>query len=1089
MKTHFLFFAFFLLPLVKGSTAQDLQLTFNRVAPPTGLHPGSKACVQDAQGYMWIGTYQAPLRRYDGYHYTFYSNNPLDSNSLAQDWVEALCAGRNGIIWIGTAEHGLDRFDPATGNFKHFRSNLKDSNSLTSDYIKALLEDREGILWIGTEKGLNRYDPKTGKFQHYYHDANDTSSLSCNEVMKIYEDRQGTIWIGTGDVWSFLRNKPDEGGLNRLDKKTGKFIRYVHNSKNPHSLINNKVKAIFEDSRGIFWVGTAGDGLHTMNRTNGTFERHLYTPANPEKLSRPAQKKIRPEVADHITFIIEDAAGAIWIGTFGNGLNRYDPKTKSVTHFPLFKDPVSGMLLEVPWWACTSRDGMLWIGYFRGIYRIDPLKKNIPYFATGTAVVAICEDKFGDLWYGTDEGVVRKNLRNGIGQHFVYDPNNPHSLSSNRIEAIYEEHQGELWVGTDKGLGLLNRKTGTFSRYRFNSNKDDSLINQGVGSVYEDAQGSFWLGIHDDLIRINRQEHTIVTHYRHNPEDTNSLSKGEVLLIYEDKGGNLWLATFGGTLNRLSLKTGKVQRFLNSTNIHSLWQDSEGLMWVGTSIGLYRSNAALNSFSRFDGPNSELSGNMIVNGVMEDNQKNLWINASAGICRLNRQRNKVAIFSRNEDPTWYNGTGCYKGKSGELFFGGGSGYFIFSPEQLKENTKPPLIVINELRLADALTKNSKKNPLKIPLSEAKEIRLKHNQNSFSLSFAGIHYSKPEENQHLFILEGLDNTWRKAGEEKTAYYYNVLPGRYTFRVKAASSDGLWAEKSIVVFIAPPWYSTWWAYTIYVLVFSIALWSFVKWRERALKKEKVLLEEKVAIRTHELQDEKEKVEDTLSELKTTQTQLIHSEKTASISKLQQAMLNERLRISRELHDDIGSTLSGIVLYSHLAENQVHALQPGEAEKSLVTIQQSANEMVNRLNDIVWAVNPEHNSLKKLMQKLEEYAMEIAVVKNIKVEMNTPESLTQLQLPVESLHNIYLFGKEAINNAVKYSHASLLELSVQHFDHVIEFTIMDNGKGFDMATVKKGNGLMNMQKRADEAAAILSIQSVSQQGTLISFQCNIT
>ncbi len=280
------------------------------------------------------------------------------------------------------------------------------------------------------------------------------------------------------------------------------------------------------------------------------------------------------------------------------------------------------------------------------------------------------------------------------------------------------------------------------------------------------------------------------------------------------------------------------------------------------------------------------------------------------------------------------------------------------------------------------------------------------------------------------------------------------------------------------IFPPLWKTWWAYISYILVFLVALAVFIERREKNLRKEKLLLEEKVTIRTHELKGEKEKVESTLTKLKTLQAQLVETEKT-----------NERLRISRELHDDIGGTLSGIVLYSHLAENQVVTQKAGEAKNSLNIIQQSANDMVNRLNDIVWAINPEHNSLKNLIQKLEEYAREMAIVKNIKVQVNAPEWLAQIQLPVESRHNIYLFGKEAINNAVKYSHASLLELSVSHFEDIIELTIKDNGQGFDLATVTKGNGLINMQKRADEAAAMLSLQSVPQQGTVISLKCKIT
>jgi two-component system sensor histidine kinase UhpB len=175
--------------------------------------------------------------------------------------------------------------------------------------------------------------------------------------------------------------------------------------------------------------------------------------------------------------------------------------------------------------------------------------------------------------------------------------------------------------------------------------------------------------------------------------------------------------------------------------------------------------------------------------------------------------------------------------------------------------------------------------------------------------------------------------------------------------------------------------------------------------------------------------------------------------------------------------------------MAEEQVNAGKADQVENSLNTIQQSANDMVNRLNDLVWAINPEYNSVKNLMQKLEEYAMEMAMAKNIKVKVNSTETWNAIQLPVESHHNIYLLGKEAINNAVKYSHASLLELNVHNYDHIIEFAIKDNGKGFDPTKVKKGNGLLNMHKRAEDAAAILSVKSTVSEGTVISLKCKIT
>ena len=819
------------------------KLEFNQIPPPTGLHPGTVSGVQDLNGYMWIGTYQSALRRYDGYKYKLYTNDPQNPNSMAGNWMESLYADRNGFIWIGTLGQGLDRLDPATGNFIHHRFDPDNKNSLSNDTVRTILEDREGMLWIGTQDGLNRFNPQTGEFTRYVHQIDDPYSLSCNRVMKVYEDRQGIIWVGTGSVWDGQGGETDEGGLNRFDKETGKFFRYLHDPDNPTSLIDNKVKAIFEDSRGTFWVGTAGDGLHIMDRVNGTFQRHLYDPLRPNKLSRPPQKKIRPHADDHITFIIEDATGAIWIGTFGNGLNRVDPKTREVTHYPNFKDPESGLEMEVPWWACVTRDGMLWIGYWRGLYRVDPLPKNIPYFSTGTPVTQILTDRTGALWYGSDDGLVRKDLTNGKEQRFFHQDGNPRSLSNNRIGALFQDKSGVLWIGTGNGLNRFDAETNSFARETFNKEGDSTLITQGVGAIHEDRQGSFWFGVISEGAGVMRKDKKSgkLIRYRHNPNDTSSFSIGEVYRIFEDQSGTIWIGTRGGGLNRFIPETGKFQHYLSLANIHNIAQDAEGILWVGTSTGLYKSNAELDAFSRFTGPNNELPDNMAVNGVLEDDQQSLWVNASIGICRISPERNEVMIFSRYNDPIFYNGTGNHKGKDGELFFGGGSGYFSVVPSRMKGNSKAPQIVFSDFRIADQpVVAGAGKSPLRVPLSSTKEIRLKHDQNVFSFDFAGIHYRSPKDNQHLFIMENLDNTWRKAGEEKTAYYYNVPPGEYIFRVKAANSDGMWSESSVAVIVEPPLWLTVWAYGVYALVFAGSLyggWRYLQRLERKKNEQKV------------------------------------------------------------------------------------------------------------------------------------------------------------------------------------------------------------------------------------------------------------
>ena len=814
MKSYaksFLCFAFIILLLPKVCSAQIQRLTFRHLPSPAGASAnGGLAGVQDRQGYMWFAL--VGVHRYNGYKYTSYFNDPVNPNSLANDWVEALCADHNGFIWIGTRLSGLDRLDPTTGHFTHFRHDPKNSNTISSDIIRTLLEDREGMLWIGTDSGLNKYDPQTGVFRHFNYNPNDSHSLSCNHVFKLYEDRQGTLWVGTGSIWYGEGGETDEGGLNRFDKNTGKFIRFLHEPGNPHSLIDNKVRAIFEDSRGTFWVGTAGDGLHTMNRTSGTFERHRYDAAHPEKLSRPAQKK-GPSVEDVITFITEDVSGTIWIGTFLNGVNRYDPLANKTEHYPNFGDTASGGRASSASWAYTSRDGILWIGYMEGIFRINPLQNSIPYFNTGINISSIVADTSGMLWYATDKELVRRDQNTGTEQVLIHDS----------VRLVYEDRQGVLWVATGNDLNYFDRRTGKFVLWRPGFNKYSILC------IYEDRQGAVWIGTHHNkgLILLNKQD-GFFENYRYNHQDTTSFANNSVSCIYEGKSGNLWIGTLFNGLKRFQTQTKRFQSFLEGASVFSLCQDSKGTLWVGTATGLYHSNSSLDSFSRFTDPNTVLPENIMVNGLLEDSQGALWINASDGIYRLNPSQAQIVIYSRHGGRFIYGPLGSYKGKNNELFFGAPNGYYAFFPEQLKENKRAPQIVLSAFRIADQPVIPGKESPLKKPLSQTKEIRLRYNQDVFSFDFAGIHYANPERNQHLFMLEGLDIIWHKAGEEKTAYYYNVPPGHYVFRIKTANSDGVWAEKAIVIIIDPPWWRTWWAYTLFALLLAGLIYVFIQYR---------------------------------------------------------------------------------------------------------------------------------------------------------------------------------------------------------------------------------------------------------------------
>lgn len=267
-----------ILGLISAFPGYSQHPVLNLVDPPAGNNDWRTvvSIAQDQQGYIWLATQQG-LHRCDGYNYISYYNDPEDSTSMAENRIVSMHISKSGIIWLGLWTNGLDRFDPVSQTFTHFRRNPEDSASLSNNTIPALLEDSRGNLWVGTHDGLNLFHPEKGTFTRFQNIPGDTTSLSNNQVRVIYEDKQGNLWIGTGSPFG-NESGPDEGGLNRYNYDTETFTRFMHDADDPNTLIDNKERAILEDSRGNFWVGTRGDGLHTMDRETGKVTRHTFDP-------------------------------------------------------------------------------------------------------------------------------------------------------------------------------------------------------------------------------------------------------------------------------------------------------------------------------------------------------------------------------------------------------------------------------------------------------------------------------------------------------------------------------------------------------------------------------------------------------------------------------------------------------------------------------------------------------------------------------------------------------------------------------------------------------------------------------------------
>lgn len=1046
-----MFFVLLLFSFSGNSQVQTESLRFEHIGVEEGLlNEKITALLQDSKGFLWFGTFDG-LYKYDAYSFTKYQFDPTDSNSLSQNFIYTIFEDKYGTIWVSTFE-GLCKFDRSTEKFTRYKPS-PDAKFFNPNII-AINEDNDGMLWIAsTSSELARFDRHTGKFledsfnfrflhgisviykdkagklwlgsnsglhrlsvtaakagQHshvsitsYQNNPGNPNSLSSNIVRSIMEDRAGIMWIATSK------------GLNSFDKKTGIFKRYQNEPGNIHSISSNNLTLWFgngikEDRDGNLWIAT-DKGLNKLNRDRTIFTSYVHNPNDAYSLS-----------SDNIYCLLIDSTGVLWAAPWDAKLNKTNLKRKAfgLSQFnPNNSNSLSNNQVTA---FVEDSGGIIWIGTCGGgLNRWD--KKTDQYihlrnrpgnFKTlkHDTITAMLEDKHGHLWVCNGDVLSQLNKETFEFTHYTVP-------AAYVIYSITEDQQGLLWLGTGNGIRSFDEKTSEFGNdYRYDPKNPDGISDGTAQTVFADSKDNIWIGYGSmGTDRYNKKTKRF-NHYKHDPHDSTSMSSNIVFSFYEDSKGNLWLGSWAGGLScfdykKESFKTFTDKHGLASTTVFSIVEDNNGHLWLGTRNGLSQFDPGNKTFTNYDYKDG-LQGNVF----------------SAGV----RDRG-----------------GRFKGRDGTLYFGGNNGFNFFDPLYLKPNSQVAPIVITRFKVFDSLIKDA---------NEKKEIILNHSQNYFSFEFSSLSYLNPAKNKYAYKLEGFDKDWVYSGSRHYVGYTNIDPGRYTFRVKGTNNDGVWNEKgvSISIIIKPPWWRTWWAYTIFALLFAGIFYTFFRYRIDRLR-----MRHEIVVQKH----------------KASQLELESREK----------LLNDRLRISRELHDDIGSTLSGIVLYSHLAENQMQTNDTEEVGQSLNVIQQSAHGMVSRLNDIVWAVNPEHNSLKSLMQKLEEYATEIAIAKQIKVEVNAKESFSELKLPVETCHNIYLLCKEAINNAVKYSDGSLLELTVHRHDDLIEFKIKDDGKGFDRAMVIKGNGLINMQKRADEVAAILSIRSICQEGTVISLQCKIT
>ncbi len=816
------------------------ELKFERITMQDGLPDSNVSQIlQDHLGFLWIGTYNG-LVRYDGYEYVTFKPDLEDEDSISGRVILALHEDRAGDLWVGTRRGGLNRLDRASGRFVHYRHDPDDPSSLSLDAVSAIHEDRLGNLWIGTGDletktlggGLDRLDRATGTFVHYRHDSEDPTSLSHNVVGSIHEDAEGRLWIGT-----------PYGGLNLFDPAGGTFTRYRSDAEDPSSLAHDSVSAIAERAGGGLWVATWGGYVQRFDPRAETFER-LF-----EDSAEPALPPGTP-----ILSLFEDSDGMLWVGTLQGPLIRYDPESGQVSRFGHDPgDPASVSDSDGVIAIAEDRTGILWFGTWRGgLNKRDRWANKFLHIThqpgehrslVHRRVNDVYVDRAGRLWIGTDGGIDRYQPATGEVATFQHNPRDPASLASDRVSAIRQASDGAVWIGT-KGAGLdrFDPETGRFSHFASDRADPESLSSQWVTAILEDSGGELWVGTGNGLNRLDRDTGRF-ERFTHDPENPDSLSHSWVYTLHEDSAGTLWVGTEGMGLNRFDRDRGTFASFFHPASgldsVRSIHEDARGRLWVGTGTG------GLHRFDPESGDSEAITerdglAHDAVHAVLEDTVGRLWLATGGGVSRFDPESGRIRNFGVQDGLQSQLGSGAARTRGGELIFPGSDGLNVLHPDHVPDNPHPPQVALTDLKVFNRSVRPGPGQPLAIDVSVAEEITLAHRQNVVTFTFSGLHFSRPEANRYAYRLEGFNEDWAEVlGRHRSATYTNLSPGRYVFMVRAANADGKWSEQGaeVAVRVLPPWWQTWWAYAGYGLLALISVGAADRFqRARVIRNER-------------------------------------------------------------------------------------------------------------------------------------------------------------------------------------------------------------------------------------------------------------
>jgi signal transduction histidine kinase/ligand-binding sensor domain-containing protein/DNA-binding response OmpR family regulator len=806
------------------------------------------------------------------------------NEGLSQSNVKCILKDRKGYMWFST-DDGLNKFDGY--NFTVYRHNPTDKRSLPSNNVTVLFEDNAGILWVGTSGGgLSKYDRNTDSFVTSSFKKTDDLSLSNNDVNAIFQDNQYNLWIGT------------YSGLNLYDRVAHRFQRFFY-TKDSDDVASHHINAIVGDTSGNLWLGT-GNGLVLFNYQTAAVKTFVH------------DRTTNSLANNQINTLYTNAGGKLYIGTSGSGMDVFDMKKQTFTHFShngwgkstiannnvfamagagknriwigtedgldLFDEKMASFTKYVSQQPekdeknnsidyILDTDSILWVGtYEAGIKFYD---RNLSYFdhyqkpyGTGPGlsndiVTSFAAAKKG-YWIGTDGGGLNYfDEASKTFSQYSHPVENKNPADGKHILKLLKDNDN-LWVGYyESGLDLFNTQTKSFKHFK-TGDKPDQISGNIVFALEKDVNGDTWVGMDEEGVNVIRGS-KVIKRYKYNANDTsNNLTNNDVRSIYRDREGNMWVGTFGG-LNLYDRSNDNFIHFrsgnkgLSNNIIISIFEDKQNNLWVGTlggGLNLYdRKKQIFVPYNFLDQQSCS-----IINGITQDENDFIWVSTNKGLLSFKLHTHlfrKYTLANNLQGYEFFMGS-VLKSDDGRLLFGGHNGFNIVDPSTLALNTQLPKVVFTDFQLYNKSVPIGNGSPLKKSIAETSVIRLNYSQSVFTIQYSALNFTLPEMNSYAYMLQGFEDNWNYVGQQRKATYTNLNPGTYTFKVKGTNNNSYWntTPATLTIIIVPPFWMTLWFRALLSIAAFAGVYSLYRYRVYAIKAQQKVLKRLVKEQTEEV-----------------------------------------------------------------------------------------------------------------------------------------------------------------------------------------------------------------------------------------------